>query len=124
MSDNLKYALLDVEGGVRTAGGDEPLFERVMDIFLKEARRYVDEYREAGIKGDRDVAERIAHTLKGAAGSVCCDAIRQEAAELEAEAKQGRFPELILDQVKAHFDELDQEYANWRRLKAPEVRKG
>jgi two-component system, sensor histidine kinase and response regulator len=75
---------VDTEGGLRRVVGNRKLY---MDLL----RRYCEGQRGAGEKiqealdgGDRPLAERIAHTLKGVSGNIGATQVQAIAGEVEA----------------------------------------
>jgi PAS domain S-box-containing protein len=90
--DQLEQALrraLDDDGG-----GGEPLVDReildellgdegLMDLFMSETSAQLDALNEAADAGDAAEVERLAHTIKGAAGTVGASRLAALAAELE-----------------------------------------
>ena len=82
------------------AGLDTPLGLKMLngnpDAYLQLLRRYAVDHgddmarlRERMAAGDRDEAQRIAHTLKSASGNLGATGVQKLAAELEAALKQG-----------------------------------
>ena len=81
---------LDIEAGMRRAGGNAGLYRKLL-------ARFVDDFRDtpaalqAQLAGnDHEGAERLAHTLKGLAGTLGAAELQQHAATLEAATKERR----------------------------------
>ncbi len=75
--------VLDVEESLRQVGGDREVFREVLQLFIKEATRNLNELREAFGQKDFEKVERAAHTLKGAAGNIMAGRVQKAAAEIE-----------------------------------------
>jgi HPt (histidine-containing phosphotransfer) domain-containing protein len=75
--------------GVARLMGDGALFARVLARFRKEYRHAADSIRGALAAGDVQLALRLAHTLKGAAGMIEAVPLREEARALEQELRHG-----------------------------------
>lgn len=70
---------------------DDPTFVRDMiDLFLKEAARRLDEMRAATAAGDAATLVSLAHTVKGAAASLGARALQARCAAIEACAREGQ----------------------------------
>jgi two-component system sensor histidine kinase/response regulator len=101
--------------GIARLMGDGALFARVLARFRKEYRHAADRIRDALAAGDIQLALRLAHTLKGAAGMIEAVPLREEAQALEqalrhAAADPGlRVARLAraLDQVLRELDAAD-----------------
>jgi two-component system sensor histidine kinase/response regulator len=63
--------------------GDTELLREVVELFLEDSPRLLDEVRTAVEAGDASVLKRAAHTLKGAASNFGAAAVVTAALELE-----------------------------------------
>jgi HPt (histidine-containing phosphotransfer) domain-containing protein len=101
--------------GVARLMGDAALFARVLARFRKEYRHAADRIRDALAAGDIQLALRLAHTLKGAAGMIEAVPLREEAQALERELSHGAADagqrvarlEHALDRVLRELDAAD-----------------
>jgi two-component system sensor histidine kinase/response regulator len=75
--------------GVARLMGDAALFARVLARFRQEYRHAAEAIRGALAAGDIQLALRLAHTLKGAAGMIEAVPLREEAHALEQELRHG-----------------------------------
>jgi len=75
--------------GVARLMGDAALFARVLARFRKEYRHAAGSIRDALAAGDTQLALRLAHTLKGAAGMIEAVQLRDEAHALEQALRHG-----------------------------------
>jgi two-component system sensor histidine kinase/response regulator len=83
---------IDYANGAARLMGDAALFARVLVRFRKEYRHAADAIRGALAAGDVELAQRLAHTLKGAAGMIEAVPLREEALALEQTLRQGGNP--------------------------------
>lgn len=104
---------VDHAGGIARLMGDAALFGRVLGRFRNEYRQAANGIREALEAGDLALAQRRAHTLKGAAGMIEAVPLRLQAHDLEQLLRAGGdpYPGLALlhaelDRVLAELDAL------------------
>jgi two-component system sensor histidine kinase/response regulator len=83
---------IDYTNGAARLMGDAALFTRVLVRFRKEYRHAADAIRGALAAGDAQLAQRLAHTLKGAAGMIEAVPLRDDALALEQALHQGGDP--------------------------------
>ena len=89
---------IDQLAGVQALDGDVDSYRQVLHMFVDHHAGDVSRLRQAVLDGDLLIGERIAHTLKGVAGTVGAFALRDCAATIEHALREGR-TESILDQV-------------------------
>jgi HPt (histidine-containing phosphotransfer) domain-containing protein len=75
--------------GIARLMGDAALFARVLARFRKEYRHTAARIRNALAAGDAELALRLAHTIKGAAGMIEAAPLRDEAQALEQLLRDG-----------------------------------
>jgi HPt (histidine-containing phosphotransfer) domain-containing protein len=80
---------IDRAGGIARLMGDAALFARVLARFRKEYLHAADGIRGALAAGDVQLAQRLAHTLRGAAGMIEAVPLREEAQALEQALRLG-----------------------------------
>ena len=80
---------LDVSAGLQHLMGNEALYLQVLEKFSINQRGAISGVIEALEKGDREGAERLAHTLKGLCGSIGASALQKKAEALEKEIRSG-----------------------------------
>jgi two-component system sensor histidine kinase/response regulator len=80
---------IDRANGVARLMGDAALFARVLARFRKEYGHAADGIRGALAAGDVQLAQRLAHTLKGAAGMIEAVPLREEAQAMEQALRYG-----------------------------------
>ena len=79
---------IDVEGGLERMGGSAKSYIKLLDKFSENQVAAVSEIREALASNDQELAERLAHTLKGVSGSIGATELFDSATELESAIKQ------------------------------------
>jgi two-component system sensor histidine kinase/response regulator len=88
-TDDLSSPAIDRANGIARLMGDAALFARVLARFRKEYLHAADSIRDALAAGDVQLAQRLAHTLKGAAGMIEAVPLREEARALEQALRLG-----------------------------------
>lgn len=114
-------AALDYAAGLERMMGDREMYGRVLARFRMDYRDSAARMRAASDAGDVALAQRLAHTLKGAAAMIEARGLRRQAAEAEHALRAGLVPdaqsfdslEVELARVMAQLDTL---------LAAPPVR--
>jgi two-component system sensor histidine kinase/response regulator len=81
---------IDTRAGLRRVVGNKRLYMDLLKRFSEGQREAVERIRSALDAGDRDLAERVAHTLKGVAGNIGASEAQAAAAEIEAAIGEGR----------------------------------
>ncbi|MTJ82803.1 MAG: Hpt domain-containing protein, partial [Telmatospirillum sp.] len=74
---------IDTAAGLARAGGNAATYVGLLRRFATGQRRTADEIRRAIGRGERTQAERLAHTIKGLAGTIGADAMAETALRLE-----------------------------------------
>jgi HPt (histidine-containing phosphotransfer) domain-containing protein len=82
--------VLDVAGGIERLMGDRGLYERMLGRFCHDYAEGAAPLQRAIAGADLRLAQRLAHTLKGAAGMIGATAVYGQAALLEAALRTGR----------------------------------
>ena len=75
---------LDLEAGLKCVLGKKRPYLSILRRFAGSQKCMTEQIREALDQGDRKTAERLAHTLKGSAGSIGALPLQAVAGELEA----------------------------------------
>jgi CheY-like chemotaxis protein len=78
----------DGEIALANAGGDAELRRELAELFLEETPRLLAQLADAAAARDRSSVARLAHALKGSAGTVGAIAFRDRAQHLEQAASQ------------------------------------
>jgi HPt (histidine-containing phosphotransfer) domain-containing protein len=96
-----------VDVSVRRIGGNVALYYSLIEKF-KANEHVVLKIREAMAAGDLKTAERLAHTLRGIAGTLGAESLQSEAEQLENKFKNGslRDVESLLTKVDREVTSL------------------
>jgi HPt (histidine-containing phosphotransfer) domain-containing protein len=105
---------LDYAAGLDRMMGDHEMYGRVLARFRSDYRDGAARVRAACETGDAVLAQRLAHTLKGAAAMIEARGLRQAALDLEQALRDGRAPpapmlgrlDAELERVMAQLDAL------------------
>ncbi len=95
---------LDVATGLFYAGGNRPAYEKMLASFRKKFTDVVARLETALDSNDIEQARRLAHSLRGSAGTVGASALQRMAGEFEAalvEKRHGDLPPLLADLAEA-----------------------
>jgi PAS domain S-box-containing protein len=76
-------ACLDTKDGLSRVAGNQKLYLKILRKFVEQQGAAVSEVAQAIAQGDRELAERIAHTLKGVAGNIGARSLYKAAGHLE-----------------------------------------
>jgi CheY-like chemotaxis protein/HPt (histidine-containing phosphotransfer) domain-containing protein len=79
--------------------GDGALIAEIVEMFLVDAPRLLDDWRQAVASGDSDAARLATHTLKSTSASIGAVALARRCADAEALIREG-----TLDGVAAQVD--------------------
>ncbi|MFC3914328.1 response regulator [Pseudaeromonas sharmana] len=74
---------IDTALGLSRVMGNRALYRSLLQKFVAGQRDCISRIRVALAAGDRALAERLAHTLKGVSGNIGASTLQQQAAELE-----------------------------------------
>jgi two-component system sensor histidine kinase/response regulator len=102
---------IDYANGAARLMGDAALFARVLVRFRKEYRHAADAIRGALAAGDVQLAQRLVHTLKGAAGMIEAVPLRDQALALEQALRQGGDPVPQLARLERALERVLRELA-------------
>jgi CheY-like chemotaxis protein len=85
--------LIDMSAALQRLDNNRQLYRRLLLIFHADHKQDVQRIRVALQENDLELARRLAHTLKGSAGTVGSDELRSAAKDLEMVIAEGRSPE-------------------------------
>jgi two-component system sensor histidine kinase/response regulator len=91
---------IDVEGGLRRVMGNKALYLDLLKRFSEGQRDTPRGVGEALAAGDRRLAERLAHTLKGVSGNIGAAGVQAAAAALESAIEGGADAGIVAGQLK------------------------
>ena len=97
-----------VDASVRRIGGNVAFYYSLLDKFRVSERDVVPRIREALASNDTKTAERVAHTLKGIAGTLGAEILQDLAEQLEHDIRDGSFGnvESLLSQTEKEIESL------------------
>jgi len=81
---------IDVKSALKRTGGNRKRYEALLRRFAHQQAATVEDIRKALSMGDAATAERAAHSLKGAAGTLGVIALSEAAAKTETAIKTGQ----------------------------------
>lgn len=102
---------IDYANGAARLMGDAALFARVLVRFRKEYAHAAEAIRGAIAAGDVQLAQRLAHTLKGAAGMIEAVPLRTQALALEQALRQDGDPAPHLARLERALEQVLRELA-------------
>ena len=97
---------LDVDAGLAITRGSPERFTRLLKLFSSNHIEDVDKLRAALADGDRDLAGRIVHSLKGAAGTLCINRVYRLAAEFNQLVRGNAAVDVLNQAIPELEDEL------------------
>jgi two-component system sensor histidine kinase/response regulator len=80
---------LDIAQGLRRVVGNRALYFRLLRQFLEGHADAAERIRESLVRGDRALAERLAHTVNGTAGNLAAGPVQAAAGALEKAIREG-----------------------------------
>jgi len=86
---------LDTSQGLRRVAGNQALYVRLLRQFLEGHADAARRIRTSLDGGERPVAERLAHTVKGVAGNLAAGPVQTAAGALEKAIRDGVEPALV-----------------------------
>jgi len=88
---------------------DEELAHMIIECFLEDIPRQIDVLKKNLAAGDAEGAVRQAHSIKGAAANVSCEAMRQVALEMEHSGRNGNLTGIVdlLPELDLQFNRLE-----------------
>jgi CheY-like chemotaxis protein len=80
---------IDIAGGLKRVAGKKRVYRNLLEQFAAEQAAAAGEIAEALRTGDRQLAERLAHTIKGVAGNLGIGKVQSAAARVEVAIRSG-----------------------------------
>ncbi len=84
---------ISVKEGLTRVGGDIGLYRKILTKFTNDHADATEQIKEALDKGDKELAQHLAHTVKGVAGNIGAKDLSRPAGELEAAIKHQKADE-------------------------------
>ena len=103
--------IFDMDQLLRSTCDDNELAEQVVGVFLADIPVQLSSLQKALDENDVKTAERVAHSIKGAAATVGGEALRQLALESELMGKDGDLASMRLkiDAIRSQYALLESE---------------
>lgn len=91
-----------------TPPGEPDVLAQVLKLFLEEAPRRIERLRSALTEGNAVEFQRLAHSLKGAAGNIGANAVHDAARRADAVGKSGRLDAAapLVEEIERHLAEV------------------
>ena len=104
-----------IDAMVARLDNDEDIAREIAVIFVESSRALYAELDEALARGDADVVRTRAHSLKGSAGNIGAETLRQLAAAIEQAGRDGRLEDAqaLLPKVRADLDTVSDILEKW-----------
>jgi two-component system, sensor histidine kinase and response regulator len=99
---------LNVEAGLQVCAGNRQLYQRLLTKFVQAESDFSSRFAAAIQVSDQTAAIRIAHTLKGSAGTLGAAALQDAASQLEEACRQGLDDAVVATPLAAVVRELSQ----------------
>jgi two-component system sensor histidine kinase/response regulator len=94
---------IDVTSALKRTGGNRKRYETLLRRFAQQQATVVETIRQALSTGDVATAERAAHSLKGAAGTLGAMAVSGAAAKVEAAIRGGQGFDMALTSLSGNL---------------------
>ena len=109
---------MDFEMALREFGGDSDFFGKMLDNFMDDMKGRISTMRRGVLQGDADIVSGEAHSVRGAASTLCAQKMAAIAAELEKAAKSD-----TLDDCGEILERLGEEFVCLESLAKKETSK-
>ncbi len=93
---------LDVDAGLRMTRGNPEKYATLLHLFIEHHESDMARLRDCLATGDHDQARRLAHSLKGASGSIAAMGLCRLATELDTALREGRSEAEIEARIEAY----------------------
>lgn len=104
ISDVLCLQGIDVELGLSKVAGNKELYIRLLNKFLQNNKKTIDDIGKAIAQSDYECIKQISHTIKGVSGNLGMTGLFESSSTLEKAAKDSR-----VDIVEEHFVQFSSE---------------
>jgi signal transduction histidine kinase/DNA-binding response OmpR family regulator len=100
----LEIAGIDTKTALKRTGGIRRRYEALLERFADSEARVVSDIRRALATNDTPTAQRLAHSLKGAAGNLGADSLCELAAKVEAALGRNQGVDAALEALSGSVD--------------------
>ena len=99
---------IDISTGLSRVGGNKKLYRNLLYKFSQNQGGALDDIKAALEQDDLELAERLAHTIKGVSGNIGAMDLHAAARDLESEIKkEGKnIAAVLLESVQSHLDQV------------------
>lgn len=109
-----EFITIDTVAGLRCVAGNRSLYRALLRDFYRDNRETARDIQESLEIEDREKLQRLAHTLKGVAGNIGAQAVREAARKLELAVIEGKNGiESALKETKDALSCVLAELAEW-----------
>jgi two-component system, sensor histidine kinase and response regulator len=85
----------DLDAALAYMDGDKELFHELVQVFLEESTRQIEQIHTGIANGDAKLVERSAHSIKGSASTFAAKPSTEAARHLEVLGREGKFAEFV-----------------------------
>ncbi|TWB80054.1 signal transduction histidine kinase [Nitrospirillum amazonense] len=110
---------IDAEEGLRRVRGKRALYADILKKFAANQRATPAAILDRWRSGDAATAERLAHTLKGVAGTIGAGEVQRAAAAVEAALRSGAAPERTVSILTPLLEDVAAGIERWLAQDAP-----
>ncbi|TWB30835.1 signal transduction histidine kinase [Nitrospirillum bahiense] len=110
---------IDAEEGLRRVRGKRALYADILKKFAANQRATPAAILDRWRSGDATTAERLAHTLKGVAGTIGAGEVQRAAAAVEAALRSGAAPERTVSILTPLLEDVAAGIERWLAQDAP-----
>jgi polar amino acid transport system substrate-binding protein len=111
---------IDTERGLSIIGGSRKVYGKLLNKFLVSNENFVEEFERALQANDSETATRLAHPLKGVAGTIGATDLQSAAAELEQACNAGEPTDRLIEKLSGVTRALEPVLDGLRTLSAPQ----
>ncbi|MCI5121005.1 MAG: response regulator, partial [Candidatus Electrothrix sp. AUS4] len=112
------FGLAGIEAGkgMKNTMNDPEIYRQILQLFRKDQGKFAHQFQEASAGDDNEALIRLAHTLKGIAGTIGATQLQEEAWQLEMLCREDGADEEREEQFRRVTKELDAVFAELDRF--------
>jgi len=116
----VKYIPIDLETALSRFDGDKKFFREMLQEFLKHAPEQLKTLGDAAKKGNAELVEREAHSIKGAAGNLGAKGIAHLSLKLELLGRTGNLAgaQEMIGNLRTEFEHLEEYIHQWFKVES------
>ena len=114
LQEEKSQIIVDKEGGLRRLGGDQEIYNELMELFIDQTTEQVEQLKEAVKNRTAESVQKIAHSIKGAAANLGVMVVQKTAFELEQIGSNNELDdaEKLLSKLIFEFERAKQYWEN------------